>query len=300
MNVISTLHSIKHIFPTPLDNEMINSMPRRELTPEEASKPYAKYYFKNMTPIPQEDLDRVNAGPIDSSKALSIAERNRLLEPGYLPCETGYCLMPDGSGFAATRVLMENITPAMLDWWFNWHPLEGLRYAIWCPVAHTDISAEIPQTHLDSSGVDLAVRNYGKSHFPIEGFDLKGAQKLRIHFRTPQDMGLDMQLFHEPNITNLFAATVTHEKGFFVLPINIFMHCVRRVGRGVEYRSRYWLGWTMDRHGKMVRSKFPIPKSTMVHLARCNCIHSLIEYNHLASILPELYAEQQGKITGLN
>src|SRR5512135_2176023 len=107
MNAISTLRNIKHIFPTPLDNEMINSMPRRELTPEEASEPYAKYYFKNMTPIPQEDLGRVNAGPIDSSKALSIAERNRLLEVGYLPCETGYCLMPDGSGFAATRVLME-------------------------------------------------------------------------------------------------------------------------------------------------------------------------------------------------
>jgi DAPG hydrolase PhiG domain len=37
----------------------------------------------------------------------------------------------------------------MLDWWFNWHPLEGLRYAIWCPIAHTDISAETPHAHLD-------------------------------------------------------------------------------------------------------------------------------------------------------
>lgn len=298
MSFISLLRSVKHIFPAPLNNDMINSMPRRALTREEASKPYAKYYFQNMTPIPQEDLDRVNAGPIDPSKALPIAERNRLLQEGYLPCETGYCLMPDGSGFAATSVLMENVTPTMLDWWFNWHPLEGLRYAMWCPIAHSDISAETPQSHLDSSGVDLAVRNYGKSHFPVEGFALKGAQKLRLHFRTPQDMGLDMQLFHEPNITNLFAATVTHEKGPLVFPINIFMHCVRRVERGVEYRSRYWLGWVMDRHGKIVRSKLPVPKSTMFHLARCNCIHSLIEYNHLASILPALYAEQQGKITG--
>jgi hypothetical protein len=298
MSFISMLYSVKHIFPTPLNNDVVNAMPRRELTREEASKPYAKYHSKDMTPIPQADLDRVNAGPIDASKALPILERNRLLQDGDLPCETGYCLMPDGTGFAATRVLMENVSPAMLDWWFNWHPLEGLRYTIWCPIAHSDISAETPQAHLDSSGVDLALRNYGKSHFPVEGFDLKGALKLRIHFRTPQDMGLDIQLFHEPNTTNLFAATVTHEQGPLVFPINIFMHCVRRVERGVEYRSRYWLGWVMDRHGKIVRSKFPIPKSIMVDLARCNCIHSLIEYNHLASILPDLYAEQQGKITG--
>lgn len=43
--------------------------------------------------------------------------------------------------------------------------------------------------------MDLAVRNYGKSHFPLEGFILNGAQKLCIHVRTPQDMGLDMQMF---------------------------------------------------------------------------------------------------------
>jgi len=54
----------------------------------------------------------------------------------------------------------------------------------------------------------------------------------------------------------------------------------------------------MDRHGKIVRSKFPIPETIMIDAARCNCIHSLIEYHHLASVLPALYAEQQGKITG--
>lgn len=84
-----------------------------------------------------------------------------------------------------------------------------------------------------------------------------------------------MYMFHEPNITNLFAATVTHETGRLVLPINIFMHCIRRVEGGVEYRSRYWLGWTIDRHGKITRSKFPMPKSTLYHLARCNWVVSL-------------------------
>ena len=182
----------------PVTNDMVNALPRRELTAEEAFRPYVKYYFKSMVPIPQSDLDKVNADPIDPSEALPIAEPNQLLQEGDLACETGYCLMPDGTGFASTRVVMENVTPTMLDWWFNWHPLEGLRYAVWCPIAHSDISAETPQAHLDSSGIDLAVRNYGKSHFPVEGFILNGAQKLCIHFRTPQDLGPDMQMFHSP------------------------------------------------------------------------------------------------------
>ena len=87
----------------------------------------------------------MNAGPVDSSLALSISDRSKLMEPGYLDVETGYTVMPDGSGFAATLVKMPGVIPEMLDWWFNWHELEGLRYAIWCPVAHTDIRVKDPE-----------------------------------------------------------------------------------------------------------------------------------------------------------
>lgn len=65
-------------------------------------------------------------GPVNPSKALPIMECNRLLEDGYLPYETGYCLMPDGLGFAATKVFMPGVTTEMIDWWFYWHALEGL------------------------------------------------------------------------------------------------------------------------------------------------------------------------------
>ena len=34
----------------------------------------------------------------------------------------------------------------------------------------------------------------------------------------------------------------------------------------------------------------------MIDLARNNCLHSLTEYNNLASFLPQLYAEMGGKI----
>lgn len=296
MGPLLTLLNVDKTFPTVVTNQFVNSMARRELTETEKAKSYAKYYYKDMALIPENDLKGFNNGPIDPTDALPITLRNKVMEPGYHNVETGFCLMPDGSGYAATKVFMPYVTPTMLDWWFNWHPLEGLRYAIWCPVAHASISAETPNAHKDASGIDLSIRNYGKSHFPEEGFNLQGAQKLRIHFRTAEDMGLDMSSFHEPNIARLYTATVTHEIGPISFPINIFMHCIRQTEGGVEYRSRYWLGWTIDNHGRIIRSKWPTPRNTMYHLARCNCLHSLMEYNNLASILPALYSEHQGRI----
>ncbi len=296
MSFLNTLSDIATVFPSHVTNEWIQGMPRRVLTEEEQALPYAKYYDKEMAPIPQELLDIVNAGAIDPKMALPRECRDMLLRQGYLKAETGYCVMPDGSGFAATKVFMPNVTPEMLDWWFNWHPLVGLRYAIWCPVAHTGISAKTPDAHKDSSGVPLHTRNYGKVHYPVEGFDLKGAERIEIAFHSPEALHLDMRQFHAPNISALYAATVSKKIGPLTIPINVFMHCVREVEGGVEYRSRYWVGCRVNKDGDIVKSNIPFPKAFIENMARNNCIHSLTEYHNLASILPSLYAEQGGKI----
>lgn len=296
MRLIKTMLESKNVFPDKITNEWINQMPRRKLTSEEKKLPYAKYYHKDIAPIPQSDLDIVNDGPIQSRDALPITKRHALLELGYLKTETGYCLMPDGTGFASTKVFMPNVTPQMLDWWFNWHPLHSLRYVIWCPIAHVGISAETPEAHKDSSGIDLKKRNYGKSHFPVEGFDLKSAQRIRIRFYDPKQLGIDISKFEDTNVSNLFAAAVTREIGSFSIPINVFMHFVRKVDGGVEYRSRYWLGWTINKQGELKKSIFPFSRKFMLSITRNNCIHSLTEYNNLASFLPSLYEEEQGRI----
>jgi hypothetical protein len=279
-------------FPDPLSMSDIRKMKRRRPTEAEKAKPYAKYLEKELAEVPREDLEKVNRGPVDPAAVTTIQDRDALMKPGYLDVETGYSVLPDGSGFAATLVRMPGVTPEMLDWWFNWHPLEGLRYAIWCPVAHTDISAGNPARHLDSSGVPLKERNYGSTHYPFEGFSVQGSQKIAIHFFSPQDFGLNMEMFKEPGISRAYCANVI--LAFMRIPFNVFFHAVREVDGGVEYRSRYWLGYTI-KGGKPVRVKRPLPYR-MSDLARNNCIHSLIEYNNLASFLPQLYREMGGKI----
>jgi hypothetical protein len=292
MSLRSLFVRMGSIFPSTVSMDDIRGMKRRKLTEAEEAKPYAKYFHKEMAEIPAAVLEKVNAGPVDPSLATPVQDRNDLMKPGYLDMETGYTVMPDGSGFAATLVKMPGVTPEMLDWWFNWHPLEGLRYAMWCPVAHTDISAKNPALHLDSSGVALKERNYGTTHYPVEGFNQASSQKVAIEFFSPQDYGLDMDMFKEPNISRAYCANVI--LNLMKIRFNTFFHAIREVDGGVEYRSRYWVGYTM-KAGDPVRSKIP-PVFKMIDLARNNCLHSLTEYNNLASFLPQLYEEMGGKI----
>ena len=294
MDVMKTLRDTKTLFPEIVTNEFINSMPRRELTEEEKALPYAKYYYKDMARIPEEDLAQVNAGPIDPSLALPITEAARLLDDGYLPNEVGFCMMPDGSGYAATKVFMPGVTTEMIDWWFNWHPLEGLRYAIWCPIAHVTASAKTPEAHKDVSGTPLHTRNIGKIHYPVEGFDIAGAQEIEIAFYSPEIFGITKEQVENSSMSTFEIGTVTNVKPRAA--VNILFHAIREVPGGVEYRSRYWLKYTL-KNNKPVKSSFPLPdRDQLYYMARCNCIHSLTEYNNLASILPQLYDEMGGKI----
>lgn len=276
--------------------DMIRKMKRRELTPIEKTKPYARIFYKEIAEIPAEDLARANGVPIDAAKAISIQNRSDLLKPGYQEAENGFTVMSDGTGYAATLVKMPGVTPEMLDWWFNWHPLEGLRYAMWSPGAHFDISVKDPEKHRDSSGIPLRERNFNTIHYVLEGLDIDNKQNLRIEFFTPQDFGLNMDLFVEPNISRAYAANVIDND--INLGVNVFFHAIRTVNGVLEYRSRYWIGYTM-KNGKPEKSGLnppDIPNFGMIDFARGIYLHSLTEYNNLASFLPELYAEIGGKI----
>ncbi len=295
MTLMERLSGLASVFPHPVSMEDIRRLRRRRLSSAEKARPYARYYYKELAEIPAEDLEAVNAGPVDPARALPVQERDELMKPGYLEVETGYAVLPDGSGFAATLVRMPGVTPEMLDWWFNWHPLEGLRYAIWCPVAHKGIGVEDPSRHLDSSGIPLRERNYGSTHYPVERVHMNPPVRLRIRFLSPRDFGLDESLFHEPGISRAYCANVSLSPVRAVdIPVTVFFHAVRRVEGGVEYRSRYWSGYAV-RDGEPVRVKLP-PFIDVRELARGTCLHSLMEYNNLASFLPQLYEEMGGRI----
>lgn len=289
--------------------EQIRNEPIRELTEEEKKRPYSKYHYKELGTIDEENLAKLNNGPCDPTLALDIKDRDKMLIPGYLPVETGWCLMEDGSGFTATKTFFPGATPEMFQWWFAWHPLEDLRYDIWCPNCHTHIHMDNPDSNKDASKIPLISRNYGKTHYPVEGFSLDTAEEIVIRFYSPQNFGLDpiltaispvqaihpisclchrdkMKLFGNIEIPEEFA----HEE---LIAFNSALHTVRTVEGGCELRSRYWVGKRID-NGEA--RDIIMPGFDYEQAAWNNCRHSLIEYANLASFLPQIYKEQGGKI----
>jgi phloretin hydrolase len=81
-----------------------------------------------MAPVDADVLRAIAAGPMDAADALLATQLARLLEPGNLAGETGWCSLPDGVGYTAVRTPMPGVTGEMLDWWFAWHPHDPMRY----------------------------------------------------------------------------------------------------------------------------------------------------------------------------
>src|SRR5579875_4099944 len=98
-----------------------------------------------LAAVAPEVAGAIESGPIDPRQALSADRPEGVIESGDEAAQTGWCLLAEGSAYTAVRTLMAGVSGRMLDWWFEWHALHPLRYRIWYPRAHFDISVELPE-----------------------------------------------------------------------------------------------------------------------------------------------------------
>ena len=258
----------------------------RELTNQEKSKSFAKYLSRPMTPPPGEIYNILDKGPVDNSLGLHISGRNDLLNKGYLSCERGYCLMPDGTGFIAMLTKMPGISMEMIEWWFAWHGLEDLRYAIWCTDDHLGIHVrpEDLGRRLDTS-LTLRERNWNTTDVVYEDIGM-GPMLLDISFMSPEDYGYDMGRFKEPNTLGAISANLSISET--KTPMVTFTHIARPIKGGIELRSRFWLGWQIsDKEPVIVETNIPM------ELVKGLAYHCPKEYANLAAILPSVYEENR-------
>jgi phloretin hydrolase len=270
----------------------------RKLTPpplsdEERSREYAAMLDRPLAKVPDDIMSAIESGPIDPRDALPFGEKNRLLDEGYLAKETGYCRMPDGSCYAAVLTRMPGVTGDMIDWWFAWHGLEGLRYRIWYPGAHFGSSVSDRTRVMDESR-PYRDRYLYTTHYVTEDIGI-GPDLLSIHFLPPKDFGFDVTRFKKAGIATAICTRVgSVSKG---AEHTDMCHVVRNVKGGVEMRSRFWIGRKMKvktfsekalvnraANTKAVRLTM-IPKETPYRMA-LHCAH---EYCNLAEILPGLF-----------
>jgi len=257
---------------------------KRELSAAEKKKSYARFMDRPMVPAPGKIYDFLAGGPMDPALATPIEQRNDLLNSGYLPAEMGYCEMPDGSAYVSMLTKMPGVSSEMIDWWFAWHGLEGLRYMIWDPDEHFDVhvKSEDLERRLDTR-LNTRERNWGTTDIVYEDVGT-GAVTLAISFMSPKDFGYDMDRFKTPNVLTAVNANITLLSP--EIPMVTFTHFAREIPGGIELRSRFWLGWhIVDQKPVRVAEQVPL------ELAKGLAHHCPKEYANLAAILPEVYAE---------
>jgi hypothetical protein len=254
-------------------------------TDKDKQKSYYKYIDVEMAQPTEETLKLINQGPVDPRKATKIENRNDLFNEGYLETETGYCVMEDGTAFVACLTKMPGVTTEMIDWWFAWHGLDSLRYQIWNPDDHASVENLHKEKALDAT-LSYKERLWDTSHIVGENIGL-GLDSIRLNFMYPGDLGYDAEKIGTPVCSSIICANGVSDK------LNAVMtHFVREVDGGIEFRSRFWIGYHIDENKqpkKLIPDGFKIPeiapKSLVSHCAK--------EYTHLAKILPSLFAEEK-------
>ncbi len=267
-------------------------MPRIPLTAAEKQLPYADFYDRAPAPIPQAVTDQVNKVH-RSQDALAFENLNDLLLPGDLAMEIGHCRKPDGSFFVAMKTPLPGVTKDMLNWWFDWHPKESLRYRIWFPEAHYSIRFKDKADHQRTQG---ALPHWHTTHYPIEDIGI-GKDEISIRFLPPAEFGFDTTLFEAGRVETIICGLVGAESRRAKQVVRM-CHVVRRTSEGLEMRSRFWMGDNIEFEPffgsqfleKLANTGFMRRKLMPARTGYAMALHCAQEYRNLAQILPELYA----------
>lgn len=250
------------------------------------------YLSRPLTPPDPALLGAIEQGPFEPGLAQPRDDLDLLLDPGELPGESGWCLLPDGCGYVAIRTEMPGVSGEMVDWWFDWHPHDPIRYRIWHPLAHESNSIEPAAT-------PGAKPYWGTVHHPVEDIGT-GMVHARIAFQRPEALGFSPGALERPGVAAIVCGWAGDDRRRMqhTKMVHVFMN--RERGDGVFLRSRFWLGSDIRPYApapianvaakllnrSAVRRRM-LPSKVPQGLAR----HCAEEYTNLAAILPEIYAQ---------
>lgn len=242
--------------------------------------PWAKFYDEVVAPMPAQAAEGLKKSPVAAAHLPSVEQIADLLRPGYTAVETGYALAPDGSLRVAVLTQMPGVSPTMWHWWFGWHGCLDSRYKLWHPAAHRS-------AHWQDGRDDTA---YIGRVSKIEEYIGASMEAANIRFLDPSELGLPAYTESEVFI----CARVGYTR--WPLDFGWLVHQVRAVPGGAEMRSRFWMGgpyiqlraeWLPRFFSKTLQNTVRLPERQAAELLT----HCSEEMNHLARILPGLYAE---------
>jgi hypothetical protein len=238
---------------------------------------------------PESAIAAARAGLQSANRAITHLEANRLLDAGYMDMETGYARLDNGMLYVAALTDMPGVTGEMIDWWFAWHDTDK-AYTLWHPRDHiTAVWQREPDRSQSWRG------QYIGNTSEIVEYIGSNLEYLNVSFKSPETY-FDVSKFEQAGIATAVCARGGQRRE------NIWtahlIHLMRKTERGVEMRSRFWLG-DVDASPKGVVGKLLMPfmntKVMRKHnipdsLGRDLMLHCAEEMLHLGQILPELFA----------
>ncbi|GAB4413644.1 MAG: hypothetical protein OHK0039_20790 [Bacteroidia bacterium] len=250
--------------------------------PVTTSHPYAPYYRPELAPLGPACLDAL--APLSPGSLPPLAAAAQLEAPGYLPVETGFSREEQGAVHVAVHTPMPGVTPAMWDWWFGWHGSSDQRYELWHPQSHLHARWEDGRDDCGYVGRISLIEEYiGEARFAAA-----------IRFCRPEALGFSFEAAARTSEAVYICARLGHP----TLPVDFgwLVHQVRHTDTGAEMRSRFWLGGpylhlrseglVADAVSALLR-KLPILSADFAPDLLRHCAE---EMNHLAGVLPGLYA----------
>ncbi|MBJ7328254.1 MAG: hypothetical protein JHC95_00065 [Solirubrobacteraceae bacterium] len=237
-----------------------------------------------LAPPDPETLAAATAGEADPEGLLGLGEMDRLLDARPLAVETGWWRLPDGTQQVAVRTPMPGVTAEMIEWWFDWHAREPIRYRIWHPAAHESNAMDVPAT-------PGAKAHWGAVHHPVEDVGT-GMERIRIAFVRPTAFGFSRDEIDGTIVCGFIGDE--RRRAWHSLMAHVWL----RDGDGLVLRSRFWLGARLRPMlpaplsaplGRVMNRRFVRRQVMPDGLAPALARHCCEEYANLAAFLPELY-----------
>ena len=285
-------------------------------------KSYYKYYERDVLVMPPEAYEEATEEKVKPRhEALTIYDRNKMLDPDQLAYVKGHAVDGDFSPTLANYVFFPNATVEMCEWWFGWHSMDHLRYRIWDPEDHY-FALNQNRDRMLNPNLTVREKTWGCTHYvdenifsgsphepatnslpdfsnpmlieksasfnvPYSGLDAP----IALDFKSPEEYGFDTKKLYKD-----IGGTIICANGRSYLPgkmgVNTVMcHFFRPANGGVELFTRFWGGYQII-NGKVIRVE-PKDEDASSFIAMKLLQHNIKEFNNLATFLPEIYAEER-------
>ncbi|MCD8299580.1 MAG: hypothetical protein LUC41_00140 [Clostridiales bacterium] len=234
-----------------------------DLTPEEAASPFARYFAMGPAcPSPENRLATEIGQEIDPSQAFTVEEYvNAMDKPNSCDLLTGYCVMPNGVGFAQMTTITPGCTAeVMCNFLDHFNPPGDLYYKSWFPGAHF---CHYPGAAVEDVGYGVCYVRF------LDGL-------------TEKDVGMPIPGKYDKYCCGITGANVRHwplhqpDRD----PICIIELCYyRQLPDAYETRVTFWIG--QEFHDGKATMHLPDGKPVTLDLVRSLCLHGVWETNTL-------------------